>query len=85
MRHFFVKRKINKPYLLICTRRKRRECIICLRKFKYFELKKNITCLPCHKTHIFHKECIKKWFTFSNGTCPYCSQQTPNYHVVYDE
>lgn len=41
-------------------------CPICINNFKLEEILK---VLPCN--HMFHKECIKQWFT-SNVKCPVC-------------
>ncbi|WP_342265020.1 RING finger domain-containing protein [Cardinium endosymbiont of Philonthus spinipes] len=32
------------------------ECVLCL-----CDLKGSLTVLPCHHTHVFHKDCIKQW------------------------
>ena len=44
----------------------KKECIICLNSFKQGD---KALILPC--IHIFHKDCIKNWFTTQN-TCPIC-------------
>ena len=44
----------------------KKECIICLNSFKQGD---KALILPC--IHLFHKDCIKNWFTTQN-TCPIC-------------
>ena len=34
------------------------ECPICM---KVFEENENVVQLQCHKTHIFHDDCLEKW------------------------
>ena len=42
------------------------ECCICLKKYTYESI---ATILECE--HIFHKECLEKWFT-KKKNCPIC-------------
>lgn len=44
----------------------KRDCVICLEKYKNEE---TVIILPC--THIFHTSCIKDWFK-TQDTCPIC-------------
>ena len=46
----------------------RRMCIICLEEFVRGE---RIAQLQCHKTHIFHSDCINAWKS-KNNQCPLC-------------
>ena len=43
-------------------------CSICLLDFAINE---KICPLSCHKTHVFHIECLKQWL-IRNAYCPYC-------------
>jgi hypothetical protein len=42
-------------------------CVICL---DIFENDSTVRALPCH--HIFHSDCITKWFLNRHATCPLC-------------
>ena len=44
----------------------KKDCTICLNSFKHGD---KALILPC--IHIFHTDCIKKWFKTQN-TCPIC-------------
>ncbi|CAI2377738.1 unnamed protein product [Moneuplotes crassus] len=48
--------------------RSTKSCTICLDDFKQGD---NIINLPCHKTHIFHSQCIADWVK-ENNNCPLC-------------
>lgn len=54
------------------------ECAICLDEYTP---ESKVTPLPCKNTnlHVFHSECIKKWFQKENK-CPLCKE----YVTVYD-
>ena len=56
------------------------QCKIC---WKNFKRKDRMTGNPqCHKSHIFHRECLEKWLEMSGKTCcPIC--QTP-YEMIID-
>lgn len=43
------------------------ECQICLGELQNHT---RVSRLPCN--HVFHPECIQKWLTQCNGTCPLC-------------
>jgi hypothetical protein len=43
-------------------------CIICFQEFTNLQ---KVCQLSCHKSHIFHKECILKWYK-KQRVCPYC-------------
>ncbi|CAI2377585.1 unnamed protein product [Moneuplotes crassus] len=48
--------------------RSTKSCTICLNDFEQGD---NIINLPCHKTHIFHPQCIAVW-VMENKNCPLC-------------
>ena len=52
------------------------ECAICM-NFDY-KFVKATTTLPCK--HIFHSECLSKWFKRSE-TCPDCRSPCQNYYL----
>ncbi|CRG91826.1 RING finger domain protein [Talaromyces islandicus] len=45
-------------------------CVIC---FEQVELSHGIHELKC--MHVFHKQCLEKWYLRSHYTCPMCHQQ----------
>jgi Ring finger domain len=47
---------------------RKKPCAICLAR-----LKKKQACiaLPCHRTHVFHEDCLLQWLQ-NNHTCPTC-------------
>lgn len=54
-------------------------CSICLVDF---EDRVTVSQLPCNGRHVFHQECIDKWFAI-NTTCPTCRQELlPDTSVV---
>ena len=59
-------------YNLFCYNNEYKEakCAICLMDFTKEEL---ICTLSCHKSHIFHEECIQEWVK-KQTTCPICRQ-----------
>ena len=45
------------------------DCYICLQPHQ------NLIKLPCHKSHVFHPHCLKKWWTHKLKTaCPVCKK-----------
>lgn len=49
------------------------ECVICLNSMK--EGKNNtVVPLPCHKSHVFHYECLLNWVK-NQQICPVCRAQ----------
>ena len=48
----------------------RNECVICLENFEVLE---EVVQLVCHKTHMFHTGCWKKWSQV-HDSCPLCRQ-----------
>ena len=45
-------------------------CMICLTNDN------DVLSLPCHQTHIFHKNCLIEWFTTSKtNRCPLCKKE----------
>jgi len=55
-------------YLYDKTQFDQKSCSICLHDFAD---KEKVCPLPCHKTHVFHIECLSEWIT-RNSCCPYC-------------
>lgn len=55
------------------------DCAIC--KSEYNDCTAHMVHLPCHKTHIFHRACIRKWAKHS-PTCPYCRAGIPAGHLA---
>jgi len=51
------------------------ECPVCLGEYQAGE---NVVQLKCHKNHIFHRECLRKFIEnlrdqmIGNGKCPIC-------------
>jgi hypothetical protein len=60
---------MNLKFLSIfCNERKEVECSICFEPLKN-ETKRHFKC-----NHLYHEDCIKKWF----GTCPCCRSEVVN-------
>jgi len=65
----YASKETNKDFFLVMRLyRKEVVCAICLDRVKYFH---NLIVLPCHYTHVFHDNCIKKWFR-QVDKCPLC-------------
>ena len=52
-------------------------CSICLMDISVNE---EVYQLPCHKSHVFHKGCLKNWSKIKM-TCPNCRAELPTIHV----
>ena len=56
-------RKVNWELFQVSTG----ECLICR------DTEGDVLCLPCHESHIFHKECLQSWFEkIEDHNCPLC-------------
>ena len=53
-----------------------KNCSICLQDF---EIGKEVCQLPCHFTHVFHKQCLKELLDSERYSCPMCS--TPFFQI----
>lgn len=62
-----IKPQLRLPICDLSTLDPMQECSICLKQLE--PTQNAITMLPCHKTHVFHKNCILKW---SKRSCPLC-------------
>ena len=49
------------------------KCIICMENY---EIGDEVETLPCF--HLFHKECIDKWFKSNKDSCPICKNKISN-------
>ncbi len=54
------------------------ECILCLVEFVEGD---KITVLECHRTHLFHADCLKQW-KLKSDTCPMCRTKIIEMPVV---
>lgn len=64
---------LSQPYCFVQNKEEKSTiCSICLEKYKnQYEL---VSVLFC--THMFHTDCIEKWFT-KNKVCPLCRSVHP--------
>ena len=44
-------------------------CTVCISEFTEME---DIVMLECHKSHIYHYDCIENWIARGNRECPIC-------------
>jgi len=54
------------------------ECILCLENF---ENGQQITVLQCHKTHLFHVDCLQLW-KMKSDTCPMCRTKIIEFYEI---
>lgn len=59
---------------------KPKDCSICFDSIKFEELARIDSC-----EHVFHFDCIDKWFSLKHNQCPYCKTVATNISFDFDK
>lgn len=71
MRRLEKLRQHKKPIVSRLFMRCDSNCTVCMSEFEETD---DIVELECHKSHIYHFDCIESWITRGNRECPICRQ-----------
>lgn len=59
------------------------DCGICLLRYEDKDEEHGpAVCLPCHRSHACHRDCLRTWLEQS-PTCPHCREKFPECHQRY--